>query len=126
MRRSRGLGDVYKRQQQAAAHGDIMDPPGESAYDLYRNALSIDGNDPTARAGLQGLPGQVETLMQQAVANGNVRRAEDLYNTLSDLAPGDASQGDRQGAFQSLDRARRYAPDDPRIQSTYERIATGR
>ena len=138
---------LVRRAQQAAAHGDIMDPPGESAYDLYRNALSIDGNDPTARAGLQGLPGQVETLMQQAVANGNVRRAEDLYNTLSDLAPGDASQGDlrhklgsawidnavqrasqgdRQGAFQSLDRARRYAPDDPRIQSTYERIATGR
>jgi tetratricopeptide (TPR) repeat protein len=138
---------LVRRAQQAAARGDIMDPPGESAYDLYRNALSIDGNDPTARAGLQGLPGQVETLMQQAVASGNVRRAEDLYATLSDLAPGDASQGDlrhklgsawidnamqraaqgdRQGAFQSLDRARRYAPDDPRIQSTYERIATGR
>jgi tetratricopeptide (TPR) repeat protein len=138
---------LVRRAQQAAAQGNIMDPPGESAYDLYRNALSIDGNDPTARAGLQGLPGQVETLMQQAVANGNVRRAEDLYATLSDLAPGDAAQGDlrhklgsawidnalqraaqgdRQGAFQSLDRARRYAPDDPRLQSTYERIATGR
>lgn len=138
---------LVRRAQQAAARGDIMDPPGDSAYDLYRNALSIDGNDPAARAGLQGLPGQVETQMQQAVANGNVRRAEDLYGTLSDLAPGDASQGDlrhklgsawidnavqraaqgdRQGAFQALDRARRYAPDDPRIQSTYERIATGR
>jgi hypothetical protein len=123
-----------------------MDPPGESAYDLYRNALSIDGNDASARAGLQGLPGQVETQMQQAVASGNVKRAEDLYGTLSDLAPGDASQGDmrhklgsawidnalqrasqgdRQGAFQALERARRYAPDDPRLQSAYERIATG-
>jgi len=138
---------LVRRAQQAAARGDIMDPPGDSAYDLYRNALSIDGNDASARAGLQGLPGQVETQMQQAVANGNVRRAEDLYATLSDLAPGDAAQGDlrhklgsawidnavqraaqgdRQGAFQSLDRARRYAPDDPRLQSTYERIATGR
>ena len=122
-------------------------PPGDSAYDLYRNALAIDGNDPVARAGLQGLPGQVEKLMQQAVANGNVKRAEDLYATLSDLAPGDASQGemrhrlgsawidsalqrssqgDRQGAFQALDRARHYAPDDPRLQGAYERIATGR
>ncbi|QWT18437.1 hypothetical protein KPL74_11860 [Bacillus sp. NP157] len=138
---------LVRRAQQAAAHGDIMDPPGESAYDLYRNALSIDGNDPAARAGLQGLPTLVETQMQQAVANGNVRRAEDLYATLSDLAPGDASQGDlrhklgsawidnavqraaqgdRQGAFQALDRARKYAPDDPRLQATYERIATGR
>src|SRR6187402_3599346 len=135
------------RAQAAVTRGDIMDPPGDSAYDLYRNALAIDGNDPVARAGLQGLPGQVEKLMQQAVANGNVKRAEDLYATLSDLAPGDASQGemrhrlgsawidsalqrssqgDRQGAFQALDRARHYTPDDPRLQGAYERIATGR
>ncbi|NII53117.1 hypothetical protein [Luteibacter sp. SG786] len=141
------VADLVRRAQVAAARGDIMDPPGDSAYDLYRNALAIDGNDPAARAGLQGLPTQVEKQMQQAVANGNVQRAENLYGTLSDLAPGDATQGearhrlgsawidnalqraaqgDRQGAFQALDRARRYAPDDPRLQSAYERIATGR
>lgn len=141
------VADLVRRAQVAAARGDIMDPPGDSAYDLYRNALAIDGNDPVARAGLQGLPTQVEKQMQQAVANGNVQRAENLYGTLSDLAPGDATQGearhrlgsawidnalqraaqgDRQGAFQALDRARRYAPDDPRLQSAYERIATGR
>ncbi|WP_413623928.1 hypothetical protein [Luteibacter sp. Lutesp34] len=141
------VADLVRRAQAAAARGDIMDPPGDSAYDLYRNALAIDGNDPAARAGLQGLPTQVEKQMQQAVANGNVQRAENLYGTLSDLAPGDATQGearhrlgsawidnalqraaqgDRQGAFQALDRARRYAPDDPRLQSAYERIATGR
>jgi tetratricopeptide (TPR) repeat protein len=140
------VADLVRRAQAAASRGDIMDPPGDSAYDLYRNALAIDGNDPTARAGLQGLPTQVEKQMQQAVATGNVKRAEDLYGTMSDLAPGDASQGemrhrlgsalidnalqrassgDRQGAFQALDHARRYVPDDPRLQSAYERIATG-
>lgn len=140
------VADLVRRAQAAASRGDIMDPPGDSAYDLYRNALAIDGNDPTARVGLQGLPTQVEKQMQQAVATGNVKRAEDLYGTLSDLAPGDASQGemrhrlgsalidnalqrassgDRQGAFQALDHARRYVPDDPRLQSAYERIATG-
>lgn len=141
------VAELVRRAQSAASRGDIMDPPGDSAYDLYRNALAIDGNDPAARAGLQGLPTQVEKQMQQAVANGNVQRAENLYATLADLAPGDTSQGelrhrlgsawidnalqragqgDRQGAFQALDRARRYAPDDPRLQSAYERIATGR
>lgn len=140
------VADLVRRAQAAASRGDIMDPPGDSAYDLYRNALAIDGNDPAARAGLQGLPTQVEKQMQQAVASGNVKRAEDLYGTLSDLAPGDSSQGemrhrlgsalidnalqrassgDRQGAFQALDHARRYVPDDPRLQSAYERIATG-
>jgi tetratricopeptide (TPR) repeat protein len=141
------VADLVRRAQSAATRGDIMDPPGDSAYDLYRNALAIDGNDPAARAGLQGLPTQVEKQMQQAVASGNVQRAENLYTTLSDLAPGDttqnelrhrlgsawidnalqrAGQGDRQGAFQALDHARRYAPDDPRLQGAYERIATGR
>lgn len=141
------VADLVRRAQAAASRGDIMDPPGDSAYDLYRNALSIDGNDPAARAGLQGLPVQVEKQMQQAVANGNVQRAENLYATLADLAPGDtsqadmrhrlgsawidnalqrASQGDRTGAFQALDHARRYVPNDPRLQSAYERIATGR
>lgn len=141
------VADLVRRAQAAVSRGDIMEPPGDSAYDLYRNALAIDGNDPSARAGLQGLPTQVEKQMQQAVANGNVQRAENLYATLSDLAPGGTSQadlrhrlgsawidnalqragqGDRQGAFQALDHARRYAPDDPRLQSAYERIATGR
>jgi tetratricopeptide (TPR) repeat protein len=135
------------RAQAAASRGDIMDPPGDSAYDHYPNPLAIARHDPAPPAGHPGLPGQVEKLMQQAVANGNVKRAEDLYATLSDLAPGDASQGemrhrlgsawidsalqrssqgDRQGAFQALDRARHYAPDDPRLQGAYERIATGR
>ncbi|WP_426285305.1 hypothetical protein [Luteibacter sp. E-22] len=141
------VADLVRRAQAAASRGDIMDPPGDSAYDLYRNALAIDGNDASARAGLQGLPTLVEKQMQQAVASGNVQRAENLYATLSDLAPGGTSQadlrhrlgsawidnalqragqGDRQGAFQALDHARRYAPDDPRLQSAYERIATGR
>jgi tetratricopeptide (TPR) repeat protein len=141
------VADLVRRAQAAASRGDIMDPPGDSAYDLYRNALAIDGNDAAARAGLQGLPTQVEKQMQQAVTSGNVQRAENLYATLSDLAPGGtsqadlrhrlgsawidnalqrASQGDRQGAFQALDHARRYAPEDPRLQSAYERIATGR
>ena len=141
------VADLVRRAQAAATRGDIMDPPGDSAYDLYRNALAIDGNDSAARAGLQGLPTQVEKQMQQAVSSGNVQRAENLFATLSDLAPGDTSQaelrhrlgsawidnalqrsgqGDRQGAFQALEHARRYAPDDPRLQSAYERIATGR
>lgn len=141
------VADLVRRAQAAATRGDIMDPPGESAYDLYRNALAVDGNDPAARAGLQGLPGQVEKQMQQAVSSGNAKRADDLFATMSDLAPGDASQGemrqrlggawidraleqsssgDRQGAFQSLERARHYAPNDPRLQGAYERVATGR
>jgi tetratricopeptide (TPR) repeat protein len=141
------VADLVRRAQAAAARGDIMDPPGESAYDLYRNALAVDGNDPAARAGLQGLPGQVEKQMQQAVASGNVKRAEDLYATMSDLAPGDASQGemrqrlgsawidralersaagDRQEAQQSLERARHYVPNDPRLQGASQRVAAGR
>ncbi len=88
------VADLVRRAQAAASRGDIMDPPGDSAYDLYCNALAIDGNDASARAGLQGLPTQVEKQMQQAEASGNAQRAENLYATLSDLAPGGTSQAD--------------------------------
>ncbi len=48
-----------------AAHGNIMLPPGDSAYDLYRNALSIDGNNASQTCrGLQALPGSGRTAVQ--------------------------------------------------------------
>ncbi|MBB3225493.1 tetratricopeptide (TPR) repeat protein [Luteibacter sp. Sphag1AF] len=134
---------MVRQAQAAASRGDIMTPPGESAYDLYRGALAIDGNNDAARAGLQGLPAQVARQFQQALANGNLNRADDLYGTLADLAPGDAGQndlrrklasawidqalarsdaGDQASALQSLERARRLAPDDARLPMAYSRV----
>jgi len=125
-----------QRAQVAAARGDIMLPPGNSAYDLYRNALVIDGSNAVALQGLQALPVQVEKQFNQALSNGNLGQASDMLENLAELAPGEASQsaqsdrlagawldqaeqqlssGDRTGAAQSLDRARKLSPNQPRV-----------
>ncbi|MBB6241616.1 tetratricopeptide repeat protein [Rhodanobacter sp. MP1X3] len=127
---------LVQRAQVAAARGDIMLPPGNSAYDLYRNALVIDGSNAVALQGLQALPVQVEKQFNQALSNGNLGQASDMLENLAELAPGEASQsalsdrlagawldqaeqqlssGDRIGASQSLDRARKLSPNQPRV-----------
>jgi tetratricopeptide (TPR) repeat protein len=127
---------MVQRAQAAASRGDIMLPPGSSAYDLYRNALIIDGSNAAALQGLQALPVQVEKQFNQALSNGNLGQASDMLDNLSQLAPGEASQsalsdrladawldqaeqqlsrGDRTGAMQSLDRARKLSPNQPRV-----------
>jgi tetratricopeptide (TPR) repeat protein len=141
------VGGMIKRAQAAASRGDVMTPPGDSAYDLYRGALSIDGNNETARAGLQALPAVVERQFNLALSGKDLVKADDLLNTLNDLAPGESDMGDlrrhlasawidqaierntagdRTSASQALQRARQLAPDDPRLQDAYSRLPSGR
>lgn len=130
----------------AAARGNIMLPPGRSAYDLYRSALAIDGNDATARAGLEQLPDQVVQLFNQALQQHDLASAGSMLDNLADLAPANTAQpqlrqrlveawldraeqqlqsGDRPGASQSLDQARQRAPANPRLQQLANRLAAG-
>ena len=131
----------------AAKRGQIMLPPGDSAYDLYRGALAIDGNNEAARRGLQELPNLVSRQFNQAMSNGNLVQAEGFLGDLSDLAPGDAGQdqlrqrlagawmdqaeqqlgrGDRAGAAQSLNHAGKLATGNVRLQQLQARLSAGR
>ena len=137
---------MVRQAEAAARRGDVMLPPGESAYDLYRRALAIDGNNEAARHGLQELPALVVQQFNQALANGDLKRAGDRLSDLGDLAPGEAGQaelrqrlasawmdqaeerlagGDRPGAAQALDHARKLAPGNPRIASIAARLQAG-
>lgn len=140
------LARLVRQADAAARRGDVMLPPGESAYDLYRRALAIDGNNEAARHGLQELPALVVQQFNQAVANGDLKRAGDRLSDLGDLAPGEAGQaelrqrlasawmdqaeerlssGDRPGAAQALDHARKLAPGNPRVSSIAARLQAG-
>lgn len=140
------LTDMVSRAAAAARRGDIMSPPGQSAYDLYRSALAINGNDAGARNGLDNLPGLVVARFNAALGNGNLHNAGDMLGTLGDLAPGNPGQGamrqrladawaaqigkqlddnDRAGASQSLDQLSKLAPADPRLPSLSARLAGG-
>ncbi|WP_114240859.1 hypothetical protein [Dyella sp. C9] len=140
------LARTIQRADTAARQGKIMLPPGESAYDLYRQALAIDGNNDAARHGLETLPNLAIGQFNQALASGNLSVASERLSDLSDLSPGDAGQGqlrlrlagawmdqaeqqlqggDRAGAAQSLDSARKLAPGNPRLASLMARLQSG-
>ena len=140
------VAQLVARARTAATNGQIMMPPGDSAYDLYRNALAIDGNNLAARQGLQDLPNVVSHQLDQALAGGQLAEATKLASELSDLAPGDAgqlalrqrlgdawldqaerqlNQDDRAGAAQSLAQARKLAPDQTRVQAIAGRLQGG-
>jgi tetratricopeptide (TPR) repeat protein len=144
---SAAVAQLVQRAQVATKQGNIMMPPGDSAYDLYRSALAIDGNDAAARQGLLALPRQVEQQFNQALAAGKLGQAGNRLADLAELSPGDAAQaalgnrlatawldqaeqqlarGDRIGASQSLERARKLAPNHPRVLDLDARLQGGR
>jgi len=144
---SAAVARLVQRAQVATKNGDIMMPPGDSAYDLYRSALAIDGNNDAAMHGLQALPGQVEQQFNQALAAGKLKQADDMLANLAELAPGDAAQsalsgrlanawldqaeqqlarGDSVDAGQSLDHARKLAPNHPRVLDLTARLRGNR
>ena len=127
----------------AARKGDIMLPPGDSAYDLYRAALGVDGDNVRAQAGLRGLPRITRSQFAQALQNGNLEHAHDMLATLEQLDPGDsaaaamrqrlgsawldradrdAELGRSAAARTALQEAEQLVPHDPRIGDVGARI----
>ena len=130
------LARLIAHAQVAARNGDIMLPPGNCAYDLYRAALGIDGNNAEAQAGLRNLPEVTRQQFQRALHEDNLDKAHDMLGTLEQLNPGDpatasmrhglgsawldradhyAGLGELGAARAALREAQRLVPDDPRI-----------
>ncbi|MGH8153655.1 MAG: hypothetical protein ACREP0_00210 [Rhodanobacteraceae bacterium] len=137
------LAQLVASAKSAAQHGNIMLPPGHSAYDLYSAALAIDGSDAAAQAGLRGLPQVTRDQFEHALREGNLDHAHDLLATLDELDPGDpveaamrrrlgsawldradhdATLGRSAAARTALGEAQRLVPQDPRISEISARI----
>ncbi|MET3651825.1 hypothetical protein [Dyella japonica] len=140
------LARTVQRADAAARQGNLMLPPGESAYDLYRQALAMDGNNEAARHGLETLPTLAISQFNQALASGNLSAAGNRLADVADLSPGNANQGelrsrlagawmdqaeqdlqngDRANAAQALDSARKLAPGNPRLATLMARLQSG-
>jgi len=137
---------LVARAKSAARKGDIMLPPGDSAYDLYRAALGIDGDNVEAQAGLHALPEVTRAQFDQAVREDNLDHAHDMLATLQQLDPGDPAMpamrhrlgsawldradhyvglGELAAARTALQEAQRLMPQDPRISEVDARIQRG-
>ncbi len=120
----------------AAESGNLVLPPGSSAYDKYRAALALDGANARALAGLQNLPQIARDQFNIALGQQKLDRARDFVDTLEQLAPADASlptlrlrlaeslldeaetrlgQNRPADARRSLDAARSLSPGNPRL-----------
>jgi len=67
---------LVERGERALARGDLVDPPGESAIDLFRAALALDGNDARARAGLASVAPRARALFEESVSRWRLAEAE--------------------------------------------------
>ena len=131
----------------AAAAGQIMLPPGASAYDRYRQVLAMDPHNAPAQAGLQGLPATARQALVVAMGSGQLGQAEGLLASLGQLQPGDASlgvmreqlanawidqaiqqldAGDKPGCAQALHHARQLSPGNPRLPGLYAHLNAAR
>jgi len=120
----------------ATAAGNLIVPPGDSAYDKYRAALAIDRDNRQAQEGLARLPAHAKELFAQALTDGAPQRARTQLDTVRQVAPEDAAiagmseklasafldqadarigEGRRADATRALEAARELNPANPRI-----------
>ncbi|HVH34137.1 MAG TPA: protein kinase [Tahibacter sp.] len=129
--------------EKAARDGNLVLPPGSSAYDQFRAALALDGRNAQALAGLQSLPQVARDQFNIAIGQQKLDRARDFVDTLEQLAPADASlptlrarlaeslldeaeqrvAQNRPGeARRSLDAARGLSPANPRLGTLEQKL----
>ena len=78
----------------AAAAGNLLAPPGDSAYDKYRAVRSLDPDNAEARSGLAALPGLARERFEQALGANRLVTARGTIEALATLAPTDPSLRD--------------------------------
>ncbi|MEJ5207709.1 protein kinase [Denitratimonas sp. CY0512] len=84
------LETLLQRADTAAAAGNFLVPPGESAYDLYRAVLRQQPDHAQARAGLAGLPDRILVRFEAAMTGNRLGAARDALEAMGVIAPTDS------------------------------------
>ena len=134
---------LLEEADKALAAGNLVVPPGDSAYDKYRAALRIDGNSAKAFAGLGRIPARAKELFEQALKANTPNRARMYLDAVADVDPGEAAvvpmrerlanvfldqaeakagQGLRADAERALASARELSPNNARIAAVDQKI----
>ena len=75
----------------AMASGNLILPPGDSAWDKYRAVLRLDGNNAKAFAGLNRIPARAKELFEQALKDGTPFKARSYIDAVTEADPGDSA-----------------------------------
>jgi tetratricopeptide (TPR) repeat protein len=129
--------------EKAMVAGNLVLPPGESAYDKYRAILRMDGNNAKAFAGLGRVPARAKELFEQALKANTPNRARSYLDAIADLDPANAAiapmrerlanvfldqaeakagQGMRADAERALGSARELSPNNARIAEVEQKV----
>src|SRR5450432_3054757 len=129
----------------AMAAGDLILPPGDSAFDKYRAVLRIDGNNAKAFAGLNRISARAKELFEQAIKANSPNKAHSYIAAIAEADPGDASipalcerlanvfidqaelqvnQGTHAEAMRAFNSARELSPNNPRLLPLEARLQT--
>jgi serine/threonine-protein kinase PpkA len=129
---------LLEEADKAMAAGDLILPPGDCAFDKYRAALRLDGNNAKAFAGLNRIPARAKELFEQALKAGTPNKARSYIDAITEADPGDTSapamrerlanafldqadaritQGQRAEATRALNSAKELSPNNSRLPS---------
>ncbi len=129
------VADLLSKAREAAAQGNLVWPPAESAYDRWKTVLLIVPKNPEALTGLQSMPSLVRTHFGNLLRAGSLAKAGQLLlsaqgigmasmqtsvmreelvmaylDTIAKLPSGSTSRATALRA-----EARKFAPEDPRL-----------
>jgi len=78
--------NLVREGEVAMSLGQILDPPGDSAYDKFRAAQAIDPRSVTAKAGLNALAAALRERIAESLASGRLERANGDVRALRTVA----------------------------------------
>ncbi|MGY8564312.1 hypothetical protein L0938_12940 [Paracidovorax citrulli] len=94
--RQQSIRTLLARFEEATARGDILSPPGRSAYDALREAQAIAPRDPQVRAAAQRLLPATRQCVEDRLRENRVQAAGDCLEAWQALSPGGAQADARQ------------------------------
>lgn len=102
----RRLTRLLERAVSADRAGRLVEPAGDSAYDLYRQVLAIDPTQDAARQAVSALPRRAQTLAAHHIELGQWQQASEAIDALQAMAPLDPSLPELRSQL-ARERARR-------------------
>ena len=143
----RRVAEAVAQVRAAMDRGEFLAPPGTSAWDRLRVAMSLAPADPAVRAVQRELAARSARCFEESLADNHLQRAQECLETRMAMAPGrGTSEQDRHrladrwiaraeerlgasdwtAAEAALGSARRWRSEDPRVKDLATRLRRAR